>query len=147
MNVRSRPALVLLAMLGLSFGGCSMLGGGEEIAPAAGLGCVDDSSHCVAQRSGVLRGMMADPQRRWVREPSSPAAYASGVRLWAFKQKKRDLSCDDLAIGQREAEVAPSVLRGPGGTGLTPAQVSRALILAEEVGRELSNERKRRCRA
>jgi hypothetical protein len=90
--------------------------------------------------------MMADPQRRWVREPSSAAAFASGVRLFAFKQKKRELTCDELAIGQREAEGAAPTLRGPGGAGLTPAQISRGVMFGDEVSRELANERRRRCR-
>ena len=44
--------------------------------------------------SRALRGMMADKDRRWVREPASPESYASGVRLFAYKRRKRDLSCD-----------------------------------------------------
>jgi hypothetical protein len=36
-------------------------------------------------------------------------------------------------------------LRGPGGAGLTPAQISRGVILASEVARELAKEIKRRC--
>jgi hypothetical protein len=36
-------------------------------------------------------------------------------------------------------------LRGPGGSGLTPAQISRGVILASEVAHELEAEMKRRC--
>ena len=123
-----------------------MWGGSDDVTPPVGLQCVDDSAHCVAQRSATLRVMLADPQRRWVREPATPSAYASGVRLFAFKQKKRELTCDELAIGQREAEAAAGTLRGPGGAGLTPAQISRGVMFGEEVARELANERRRRCR-
>jgi hypothetical protein len=145
---RAGPRWRLAAVLGIAAlaAGCGTLGGGEEQVPLGGLSCVDDSPHCVAQRSNTLRAMMADPARRWVREPSSASSHASGVRLFAFKQRKRDLSCEELTIGLREAESAPGVLRGPGGAGLTPAQVSRGAMFAEEVARELANERRRRCR-
>lgn len=123
-------------------------GGQSEITPEprAGLQCVDDSRHCIEQRQAVLRGMVADPQRKWVREPASAQAYASGVRLFAFKGRKKELSCEELSIGRREADAAPAVLKGPGGGSLTPAQVSRGAMLAVEVSRELGLEMKRRCR-
>lgn len=146
MTAQPRALRYLGAAVLLVLAGCGGLGGGDTPLPTAGLSCVDDSAHCVAQRSNSLRLMLSDPQHRWVREPATPAAYASGVRLFAFKQQKRNLSCDELAIGEREALAAPSVLRGSGGAGLTPAQVSRGLMFAEEVARELTNERRRRCR-
>ncbi len=38
------------------------------------------------------------------------------------------------------------MLRGPEGANLTPAQVSRGVILASEVSHELAAEMKRRCK-
>lgn len=147
MHDTMRPGpLVWAALASLCVAGCALTGGGDEAPPLGGLSCVDDSAHCVAQRSGTLRAMLSDPQHRWVREPATPQAYASGVRLFAFKQRKRELSCDELAIGQREADQAAPVLRGVGGAGLTPAQVSRGVMFGEEVSRELLAERRRRCR-
>jgi hypothetical protein len=113
----------------------------------ASTGCVDDSKECIDRRAAALRGMMADKDRRWVREPASPESYASGVRLFAYKSRKRDLSCDELAHGRREADAAPVSLRGPAAAGLTPAQISRGSMLAAEVSRELAAEMKRRCKA
>ena len=55
------------------------------------------------------------------------------------------LSCDELAIGRKEADAGPGILRGPDGKGLTMAQVSRGVMLSPEISRELSNEHKRRC--
>lgn len=110
-------------------------------------GCVDDSKECIDRRAVALRAMMADRERRWVREPASAEAYASGVRLFAYKSRKRDLSCDELAHGRREADAAPVSLRGPAAAGLSPAQVSRGSMLAAEVSKELAAEMKRRCRA
>lgn len=130
---------------GLLLAGCS---GTDAASPplASGLGCVDDSAHCVNERGVALKSMMADKSKAWVRAPATPSAYASGVRLWAFKSAKRELSCDELSIGKREADGAPTILRGARNS-LSPAQISRGIMLAEDVGRELNNERSRRCRA
>lgn len=128
-------------MLGLTACGNA---GPPEIG-SRGLYCVDDSPGCVTERSAALNHLMADKQRAWVRQPAPTASYASGVRLFAFKQKKRELSCDELAIGRKEADAGPAILRGPDGKGLTMAQVSRGVMLSQEISRELSNEHKRRC--
>jgi hypothetical protein len=143
-------AVTYLARMAL-VGACLLLGAcsSGEIASnnqPMGLGCVDDSPHCVTERGNALKGLMADKSKAWVREPASPAAYASGVRLWAFKQKKRELSCDELSLARREADGAAPTLRGAKG-GLTPAQISRGIMLAQDVSKELGNEFGRRCRA
>jgi hypothetical protein len=112
----------------------------------AGLSCIDDSASCVGQRQATLKAMLADKDRKWVKEAATPHAHASGVRLFAFRTAKAELSCEDLAHGRREAEAAPKALRGH--PGLSPAQVSRATLFAAEVQRELAAEMKRRrCRA
>lgn len=114
---------------------------------AKGLHCVDDSPACIAQRSSALSELTNDKSRSWIRQPPSASAYASGVRLFAYKQRKRELSCDELALARREADAGPAVLRGPDGKSLTTAQIARGVMLAQDVGRELTNEAKRRCRA
>jgi hypothetical protein len=63
-----------------------------------------------------------------------------------LKTKKTELTCNELQIGRNEAEGAARVLRGPEGRSLSPAQISRGVILGEEVSRELAREHKRRCR-
>ncbi len=127
-------------------GGCST----AAVDPAAelrpGLSCVDDSKDCVDRRQGALKGMIADRDRRWVREPAPAHAYASGVRLFAYKGRKKDLTCEELAIGRREAEAGPAVLKAGASAGLSPAQISRGTMLSSEVARELGIEIKRRCR-
>lgn len=131
--------------VGLLLSGCA----GNDIAtpaPKAGLGCVDDSPQCIVERGNALKGLMADKSKSWVRQPTSPAAYASGVRIWAFKQKKRELTCDELSHARREADGAAPTLRGANGS-LTPAQISRGIMLAQDVSKELGNEFGRRCRA
>jgi hypothetical protein len=90
--------------------------------------------------------MLADKSRSWVREAPTPKAHASGVRLFAFRSTKAELSCAELVHGREEAEAAPKALKGQ--QGLSPAQISRASLFAAEVGKELGAEiRKRRCRA
>ncbi len=143
----SRRRLPVLACLlvGASVAACSSGELGVK-APAVGLACVDDSPHCIAERGSVLKGLLADKSKAWVRSPATPAAYASGVRLWAFRQKKREFSCDELTLARREADGAAQSLRSAG-AGLTPAQIARSIILAQDVSKELGNEHGRRCRA
>ena len=116
-----------------------------EISPRAGLSCVDDSIECINRRKVTLNHLVNDPSKAWIKEKPTAEAYASGVRLFAFKSKKKVLPCDELAIGKKEADGAKAALNGAGRL-LTPAQVSRGSMLAAEVSRELASERRRRCK-
>ena len=49
------------------------------------------------------------------RRTPPPEAYASGVRLFALKSKKKELTCDELAHGRTRPTGAPGVLRGADG--------------------------------
>lgn len=140
---QSIGAAVALLATGL-LAGCAV-NDGAQISQGQGMQCLDDSPSCITQRQAALRHMVARTDRHWVREPASVTAYASGVRLFAFKTKKKELSCDELQIGRREADGAGKTLRGPDGRGLSPAQISRGAMLGEEVSRELSREISRRC--
>jgi hypothetical protein len=149
MHARLRPtartATAALSALALVAAGCS--GGLGPDDPKAGLSCIDDSKECIERRQTALKSMLADKDRKWVKEPASPQAHASGVRLFAFRSRKGELSCEELAHARREAESAPKVLRASG-QSLSPAQISRASMFAAEVGKELAAEmRKRRCKA
>jgi hypothetical protein len=142
-GTRNRAIAAALGSLGLVVSAC--MGPDDQ---RAGLSCIDDSPDCVDQRQATLKSMIADEDRKWVKEPTSPQAHASGVRLFAFRSRKKDLSCEELAIGRREAESVPKALKGPEGKSMSPAQVSRANMFAAEVGRELAAEmRARRCKA
>jgi hypothetical protein len=140
-RMHSLPALMLI-LAPVQFAGCS----GNETAPSAGLTCVDDSEDCVNRRQRTLRYLIEDKDRAWVKAQPPAEAYASGVRLFALKSKKKELSCEELSHGRSEADRAPSVLRGPQGANLTPAQISRGVMLAGEVSRELGAEMRKRCR-
>jgi hypothetical protein len=122
---------------------CSGFGIGDE---RAGLSCIDDSKECVDQRQATLNAMLADQDRKWVKEPAGAEAHASGVRLFAFRSRKKELTCEELAAGRREADSVSKTLKGA--KDLSPAQISRTNMLAAEVGKELAAEmRARRCKA
>lgn len=146
-RLRAALAWCASALAALTLGACAISQPDVVAEPRSGMSCVDDSKQCIDQRQSALRTIMADKDRRWVKEPAGPEAYASGVRLFAYKGRKKDMTCDELAHGRREADAAPEVLRGPRAAGLSPAQVSRGTMLAAEVSRELGIEMKRRCRA
>ncbi len=139
------PALATLAVALTACSGAVVDGSAAGASSIAHHGCVDDSKGCIDQRQASLRALQADRSHAWVRQPASINAYATGVRLFAFKTEKSRLSCDELGIGRREAESAPGILRSPQAHGLGPATVSRSLMFANEVGRELDREQQRRC--
>ena len=139
------PALATLAALLAGCSGAVVDGGSNSGSPSANHGCVDDSKGCIDQRQASLRALQSDRSRGWVRHPASVNSYATGVRLFAFKTEKSRLTCEELSIGRREAEGAPGVLRSAQAHGLNPATVSRGLMFATEVSRELDREQQRRC--
>ena len=137
------PGVVALALL---LAGCSADISKPETGSTASYGCLDDSPACIAQRQASLKQMQGDPSRTWVRQPANINSYATGVRLFAFKTEKQRLTCDELAIGKREAEAAPGVLRGAQAQAIQPLIRNRSLMFAGEVGQELTREAQRRCR-
>jgi hypothetical protein len=143
---RQRLAVIAVPVVcALLVSGCAGGDAPQVSSSNAGLNCIDDSMQCVSHRKTALQAMVNDPARAWIKEPATANGYASGVRLFAFKNKKKDLSCEELSHGRKEAEAAPAALRA-NGTGLTPAQIARSAMLAQEVGRELGNEYNRRCK-
>ncbi|RTL71775.1 MAG: hypothetical protein EKK41_08400 [Hyphomicrobiales bacterium] len=136
------PAMLLFLPFALL--GCSS--GVED--NRAGLSCLDDSKECIDSRQATLKGMLADKDRAWVKEPATPHAHASGVRLFAYRTQKKEMSCEELAAGRREADNAARAMRSADAKGLSPAQIARATMFAAEVSKELSVEMKsRRCKA
>lgn len=129
-------------------GGLAMAGCANNQSPgsltSAGLNCIDDSPACIARRQTALTTLMSDNQRTWVHRKPSAEAYASGVRLFAYQKSKKKLTCDELGVGIREASGARASLQRAKAR-LTAAQVARGAMLGDEVSRELSREKKRRC--
>jgi len=92
--------------------------------------------------------MMEDKDRGWVKEPATPQTHVTGVRLFAFRSRKKELTCEELAVGRREADSVAKSLRGGEAGSLSAAQISRATLFAAEVSKELTAEmRARRCKA
>ena len=142
-RLQKRWLAVALSGLCILASACSNFGPDD---PRAGLSCVDDSQECVDRRQVTLKSMLDDQDRKWVKEPTNPQAHASGVRLFAFRSRKKELTCEELALGRREADSVPKTLRGS--KDLSPAQISRANLFAAEVSKELAAEmRSRRCKA
>jgi hypothetical protein len=92
----------------------------------------------------VLKAMVADPERAWMRQPASPAVLANGVRLFAYRALKTQLTCGELAAAMTEIETAAQTFSGGVG-GLKPEQITRVRILSVEVGTELQAENAQRC--
>lgn len=147
LSAARRAAAAAAVTGGLALGACSADISTQETSTLQSFGCVDDSPGCIAQRQAALRQLQADRSRAWVRQPASVNSYATGVRLFAFKTEKTRMTCDELAAGRREADLAPGVLRGPQAQGLQPGIVSRGVMFAGEVSKELTREAQRRCRA
>lgn len=139
----SAVRLLLAGFALMAMAGCAGQGPGVS-SPTAGLSCVDDSPDCVAKRQATLEHFKRDDQRAWIGQSATPEAYASGVRLFAYSQKKKQLSCDELKRGKIEADAAPRILQGASDK-LSLNQISRGKMLAHEVSRELGREIKRRC--
>jgi hypothetical protein len=140
-----RRRALAASSFGLLMSACSGFGSDD---PRAGLSCLDDSQECIDRRQVTLKSMLDDQDRKWVKEPANPQAHASGVRLFAFRSRKKELTCEELALGRREADSVPKALRGPEGKSLSPPQIARANLFAAEVSKELAAEmRARRCKA
>ena len=149
LSTQVRPCLAIIALFStsLAVGGCA--NGLFDVTSPRGVGvnCVDDSEFCLTERRQALNEIMADKSMNWVGEKPTARSDASGVRLFAFKQRKRKLDCRQLRVGYLEANSAPGRLRSANSPALTPDLVSRGVILSQEVAKELKREMKRRrCR-
>ena len=128
----------------LTLPACSLFGPDD---PRAGLTCLDDSQECVDRRRVTLDSYLADNDSKWIKEPATAQAHVSGVRLFAFRSRKKELSCEELARGRREADSVAKSLHGPEGKEFSPALIARATLFASEVSKELIAEmRARRCK-
>lgn len=144
-KVQNIQSLLLFIAMIFALTGCTAGDNVEMTSINTGLHCVDDSPHCISHRRETLKLLVSDPQRTWIQQKPDVLAYASGVRLFAFKTKKKELSCPELQAGRVEADGAPVALRSQGHS-LSTAQISRGIILANEIGRELTKEYNSRCK-
>jgi hypothetical protein len=93
----------------------------------------------------LLRLMVDDPTRGWMSERPSPAVYANGTRLFAYRALRAKLSCSELALALEETrEAAKSFSTAPG--GVESNQVMRVRAMSIQVASELQSERDVRCK-
>ena len=138
-------AILIFASASGTFAGC-MYKANLSLADklTAGLNCIDDSASCLAKRRQALDAIIADQTNEWIDKPATANSDASGVRLFAFRLKKKDLTCRQLRLGYKEAKSARSRLKTAESPQLTPALVSRGAMFADEVALELNREIKMR---
>ena len=141
-GLRSAICLAVAGCIGLA--GCAFGTTQPSYDLSSGLNCVDDSAQCMAKRKAALAQIMSDKSNAWVDERPAAQADASGVRLFAFKKRKRQLNCRQLKVGYLEAKSARQRLRASNDPRLTPALISRGAILGDEVAKELKREIRRR---
>jgi hypothetical protein len=142
-----RPAAASLAALALPLvAGCT----GTEPTPVSAnpaAGCVDDSKQCVERRMAALKGMVGDPKRAWITAPETPAGYATGVKLFAYRAKKADLTCAELAHGREETRNAPNALKSGSVPGMNDSRLAQVKDLANQVHKDLAKEFDRVCKS
>jgi hypothetical protein len=106
-----------------------------------------EEAACVSvdQCASVLKAMLDDPDRSWMRRPASATTLANGVRLFAYRTLRPKLSCSELTTALHELTIARAAYAGPV-AGLQKSQIDRARALSAEVDGELRTERANRCR-
>lgn len=105
-------------------------------APACATG-----SECMVR----LKAMIDDPSRSWIGKPQSPAEYANGTRLFAYRALRGQLTCPQLGTALNEVAVAANTYRAPV-QGVSAAQAKRVMALNTDVERELRSEIAARCK-
>jgi hypothetical protein len=94
----------------------------------------------------ILRALINDPKRSWIREPQSSTEYANGTRFFAYRALRGRLSCRELELALVDMRAAADRLRMPAAE-VSPAQAASALSLATVVSSELRSESASRCKA
>lgn len=117
----------------------------------AGLACVDDSKDYMDEAPGDARAACSPTRKKPAVKDTRDSASACFGRSLAspYRTQKKDLNCDELAAGRREADSRMARAAGPDAKGLSPLGVPRASMFAAEVSKELTAEEcgARRCKA
>ncbi|MFN3743520.1 MAG: hypothetical protein ACK4TL_02315 [Hyphomicrobiaceae bacterium] len=92
----------------------------------------------------VLRAMIADPNLSWMMRAPTPAEFANGTRLFAYRALRRTLDCGRLRFAEAELQWAMDTFSRDV-EGMDAAHRARVAALAAEVRRELELEIKQRC--
>ena len=63
--------------------------------------------------ASLLKKMLGDPARVWMRQRASFSALANGTRLFAYRSLRTKLDCDELGMALGEIEAAAQLLANP----------------------------------
>ena len=89
--------------------------------------------------------MLGDPKRSWITKPEMAAAYATGVKLLAYRGKKVEMTCAELAHGREETRTMPQTLKPGSVQGMNDSRLAQVRDLSGQVNKELSREFDRAC--
>jgi hypothetical protein len=92
----------------------------------------------------VLRAMIADQKQSWMMRTPTPAEFANGTRLFAYRALRKTLDCGKLRFAGAELEWAMDTF-GRDVQGMDAAHRARVSALAAEVRGELEDEILQRC--
>ncbi|MGI9406803.1 MAG: hypothetical protein ACR2O4_10575 [Hyphomicrobiaceae bacterium] len=120
---------VILGIAAIMLSGCTL--GAPKLAT-----CLDDSAACIAERKSTLNSLVADKSRSWVMQRPSPAVYATGVRLFAYRRTMGTLTCPELAAGIAETGGARKTLAS-GVNGASKTRLGQIVSLSDDVNTEL----------
>lgn len=92
----------------------------------------------------LLRAMIADPKQSWMMRAPTPAEFANGTRLFAYRALRKTLDCGKLRFAGAELQWAVDTFSRDV-EGMDAAHRARVAALAREVRAELEAEIKQRC--
>ena len=92
----------------------------------------------------VLRAMISDPRQSWMMRAPTPAEFANGTRLFAYRALRKTLDCGKLRFADAELQWAIDTF-GRDVEGMDGAHRARVSALANDVRGELEAEIKQRC--
>ena len=93
----------------------------------------------------VLRAMIDDPKQSWMMRAPTPAEFANGTRLFAYRALKTTLECGKLRFANAELDWAIDTFSTDRIKDVDPAHRARVAALAEAVREEIEAEIKKRC--
>ena len=143
MHALPRPCLASKACLGIAAlacvllaAACAPISSAPEASNNPAAGCVDDSKHCIDKRMSTLKTMVSDQRRSWVYQQESPASYATGVKLFAYRATKAQLDMRRaLAWSERDGRRGALAQVGLGpGHERQPARAGARYELAGQQG-------------
>ncbi len=92
----------------------------------------------------VLRAMIADPKQSWMMRTPTPAEFANGTRLFAYRALRKTIDCGKLRFAGAELEWAMDTFSRDV-QGMDAAHRARVSALAADVRSELEDEVHQRC--